>query len=114
LTLSKEKAWKGYFRPLEGFKKFISPFFQGTKTAFKKGLPVNNSLLDVIKNFLANTRVVKFAYLFGSHARGNAGPLSDVDLAVYLDNRMNLFSARLSLLTQKPSRNGRVQEHPCP
>jgi predicted nucleotidyltransferase len=25
------------------------------------------------------------AYLFGSHARGNAGPLADVDLAVWLD-----------------------------
>lgn len=59
---------------------------------------MNNSLLDVIKNFLANTRIVKFAYLFGSHARGDAGPLSDVDLAVYLDNRVDLFSARLRLL----------------
>ena len=26
------------------------------------------------------------AYLFGSHARGDAGPLSDVDLAVWLDD----------------------------
>jgi predicted nucleotidyltransferase len=25
------------------------------------------------------------AYLFGSHARGTAGPLSDVDVAVYVD-----------------------------
>lgn len=59
---------------------------------------MNNSLLDVIKNFLANTRIVKFAYLFGSHARDNPGPLSDIDLAVYLDNRIDLFSARLRLL----------------
>jgi predicted nucleotidyltransferase len=27
------------------------------------------------------------AYLFGSQARGDAGPLSDVDLAVWLDDR---------------------------
>jgi uncharacterized protein len=59
---------------------------------------VKNSLLDVIKHFFTNSRAVKFAYLFGSHSRGNAGPLSDVDLAIYLDNRMNLFSARLALL----------------
>jgi predicted nucleotidyltransferase len=26
------------------------------------------------------------AYLFGSHARGEAGPLSDIDLAVWLDD----------------------------
>jgi hypothetical protein len=59
---------------------------------------VKNPACDDIKHFFANTKVIKFAYLFGSHARGNAGPLSDVDLAVYLDNRMNLFSARLFLL----------------
>ncbi len=28
---------------------------------------------------------VKFAYLFGSQAAGRAGPLSDLDLAVYLE-----------------------------
>ncbi len=28
---------------------------------------------------------VKFAYLFGSVAEGEAGPLSDIDIAVYLD-----------------------------
>lgn len=27
---------------------------------------------------------VRFAYLFGSHARGDAGPRSDVDVAVHL------------------------------
>jgi len=29
--------------------------------------------------------IVIFAYLFGSHARGEAGKLSDIDVAVYLD-----------------------------
>jgi uncharacterized protein len=33
------------------------------------------------------------AYLFGSQARGDAGPLSDVDLAVWLDDQPR---ARLS------------------
>lgn len=28
---------------------------------------------------------IRFAYLFGSHARGKIGPLSDIDLALYFD-----------------------------
>jgi uncharacterized protein len=61
---------------------------------------MDKPLLDVIRRFLENARAVKFSYLFGSHARGTAGPLSDVDLAVYLDNRFDLFSARLHLLEE--------------
>jgi predicted nucleotidyltransferase len=35
--------------------------------------------------FFETRHEVIFAYLFGSVARGNAGPLSDIDIAVYLD-----------------------------
>jgi len=61
---------------------------------------VNKPLSDIIKHSLENNRAVKFAYLFGSHARDTAGPLSDVDLAVYLDNRFDFFSFRLHLLEE--------------
>lgn len=54
----------------------------------------------VLKHFLEANRAIKFAYLFGSHARDAAGPLSDVDLAVYLDNRFDFFSFRLRLLEE--------------
>lgn len=37
--------------------------------------------------------------LFGSVARGDAGPQSDVDLLVYVDDRMTLF--RLSRLKRR-------------
>lgn len=43
---------------------------------------------------------MKFAYLFGSCARGEEGPLSDIDLAIYLDNRLDLFAARLRFMEQ--------------
>ena len=44
---------------------------------------------------------VLFAYLFGSHARNDAGPLSDVDFAVYLDESFSYeqrFKKRMDLV----------------
>lgn len=61
---------------------------------------MDKSLLDIVKDYLGNTSSVKFAYLFGSHAAGNTGPLSDVDLAVYLDNRFDPLTCRLRLLEE--------------
>ena len=47
---------------------------------------------------LEKDKRVKFAYLFGSRARGQAGPLSDTDIAVYLDGRIKLGDYRLNLM----------------
>jgi predicted nucleotidyltransferase len=44
-----------------------------------------------------DTRVV-FAYLFGSAARRELTPLSDVDVAVFLDNPSGSVRARLEIL----------------
>lgn len=43
---------------------------------------------------------VKLAYLFGSHATGKTGPLSDYDFAVYLDEKdsSKRFDIRLKLM----------------
>ncbi len=46
---------------------------------------------------------IKFAYLFGSKARGGAGPLSDVDLAVFLDLNLDKdkrFNIRIELISK--------------
>lgn len=40
---------------------------------------------------------VLVAYLFGSHARDSAGPLSDVDVAVLLDERSDHFRRRIEI-----------------
>lgn len=50
-----------------------------------------------LREFFARQPAVKFAYLFGSVAKGKAGPLSDLDLAVYLDGRLDFFKHRLGL-----------------
>jgi hypothetical protein len=41
---------------------------------------------------------VLFAYLFGSASRGRLGPLSDVDIAVYLDDTCDPLEARLEAI----------------
>jgi len=47
---------------------------------------------------LGEERVVRFAYVFGGAARGTLRPLSDVDVAVYLDEAADPVQARLDLI----------------
>ncbi|MGC8877666.1 MAG: type VII toxin-antitoxin system MntA family adenylyltransferase antitoxin [Anaerolineae bacterium] len=57
--------------------------------------------LEALKRYFASLDDVVLAYLFGSHARGQAGPLSDVDFAVLLAGRPNedhCFDMRLELI----------------
>ena len=44
-----------------------------------------HQLLARLSHALASRDEVLEAYLFGSHARGQAGPDSDIDVAVYID-----------------------------
>jgi predicted nucleotidyltransferase len=58
-------------------------------------------LLPVLRERLRENPSVLFAYLFGSYGKGTAGPLSDVDIALYLDEsekRTNFTDERLNLL----------------
>ncbi len=57
-----------------------------------------HTLVALVKDFLITEKRVKFAYLFGSMANASNGPLSDLDLAVYLDGRLNCFVTRLHLM----------------
>ncbi len=54
--------------------------------------------LTPIIELLEKEKRVKFAYLFGSQASGQAGPLSDMDVAVYLDRRVKPRTYRLILM----------------
>jgi uncharacterized protein len=68
--------------------------------ALVEGAGVILSYLDIVNDYLENNKVVKFAYLFGSCVRGESGPLSDIDLAVYLNTGVDYFSERLRFLEQ--------------
>lgn len=45
-------------------------------------------ILELVKRYFSGRLEIKFAYLFGSHARGTANKLSDVDIAVFIDKSM--------------------------
>lgn len=50
---------------------------------------------------IAEKMNLDYIYLFGSQARGTAGPLSDFDLAAKFNSRTkNKFKAKLNLLTE--------------
>ncbi len=51
--------------------------------------PVKEVDRKAIAEALSGVPEVVAAYLYGSHARGEAGPLSDVDVGVLLDERMD-------------------------
>lgn len=57
--------------------------------------------VDGLRRFLEGKKGVVLGYLFGSHAVGLEGPLSDVDVAVLLDGRFSKakrFELRLKLI----------------
>jgi predicted nucleotidyltransferase len=58
-------------------------------------------IMDRIKRagqYLEKRRDVIFSYLFGGLAKGDAKPLSDVDIAVYLDEDVDCIEAKLDIL----------------
>ncbi len=54
--------------------------------------------LNTLDQALAGCRAVVFAYLFGGAAAGAIRPLTDVDLAVYLDETLDPIEARLAAI----------------
>jgi len=57
--------------------------------------------VDALEQYFASLDGVVLAYLFGSHARGRAGPLSDLDVAVLLEGRPDddcCFDMRLEVI----------------
>ncbi len=64
-----------------------------------KPLPQNIAeRLQTLDQALSGCRGVVFAYLFGGTATGEIRPLSDVDLAVYLDATVAPLEARLAVI----------------
>jgi predicted nucleotidyltransferase len=46
---------------------------------------IDQAVLDTLRERLERRPEILEAYLFGSHARGEAMPHSDIDIAVYVD-----------------------------
>lgn len=61
---------------------------------------------DQVGELIRREEQVELAYLFGSRARGKGGKLSDVDVAVYLDESLSSserFKLRLRLMSEMSS-----------
>jgi len=58
-----------------------------------------NRLIERAKGALAAHPQVLFAYLFGGLARGTSSPSSDIDVAVFIDDRSDLTVEKLDLLS---------------
>ena len=54
--------------------------------------------IERIGAYFARIPQIKFAYVFGSIARGDHGPASDIDVAVFLDRRISSFAFRLRMI----------------
>lgn len=75
-----------------------------------------------LQRFFAGQRKVRLAYLFGSHGKGTEGPLSDIDIAVFLDNNLSKHErqeTQLELLSEissivKTDRLDLVVMNDCP
>lgn len=62
--------------------------------------------MSELKRFIEGQEGIVVAYLFGSCARGGTGPLSDVDVAVYLDEHLNKserFDLRMRMINETSS-----------
>lgn len=67
-----------------------------------------SEIITKINELLGSMPQVEFAYLFGSQARGVTGPLSDIDIAVFVQEREDMFMLRLLLLEQLQRLGGLV------
>jgi uncharacterized protein len=63
--------------------------------------PLPKNIVDLLPKafeYLRSDEDILFAYLFGSLARRKAGPLSDVDIAVYCREPLSLPEKKLEIL----------------
>ncbi|HLE25017.1 MAG TPA: nucleotidyltransferase domain-containing protein [Thermodesulfobacteriota bacterium] len=59
-------------------------------------------MVERLKSVFHSYPQIKLVYLFGSQAKGDTGPLSDYDFAIYFDDKdpKKMFNIKLELLDQ--------------
>lgn len=58
----------------------------------------DDRIADVVTETLSDIDSILFAYLFGSRTTGKSGPMSDVDVAVYLRQGVDLTEEKLTII----------------
>lgn len=62
---------------------------------------ITEKIKGKVAKYFSTRDEIKFAYLFGSQAKNDAGKLSDIDIGVYLDEKIDeykRFDIRLELI----------------
>ena len=64
-------------------------------------------------NFLrkGNPKIIK-AYLFGSYAKGNEGPDSDMDIAIIFEDFPDSFDMQVDLMKLRRKFDTKIEPHP--
>ena len=72
--------------------------------------------LGIARAFLKAARAAGYsvheAFLFGSTARGTAGPDSDIDIALMLEGMANSFDTQVDLMKLRRAVDLRIEPHP--
>ncbi len=67
---------------------------------------MKRALITGIVEFMSGQAYIKLAYLFGSVVKGKEGKLSDVDIAVFLDESLSkkeIFNLQLKVISELTS-----------
>lgn len=73
------------------------------KMKYNKITDMNRLKFKELAKYFSARKEVNFVYLFGSCAKNNSGLLSDIDIAIYLNDKINeeeRFNFRLALMAQ--------------
>src|SRR4030042_4639489 len=89
ILASQYRANARYFRVNEGH-----PLFEEIKNIISKSVGVIGSLIKVLRN----AGSIDFAFIYGSFAKGNENPLSDIDLMIVGSPDESVLLQRLSEL----------------
>lgn len=62
----------------------------------------SNNIMKILKSFFTKEKSILFCYLFGSYAYGNYNSKSDIDMAVFLDEKecRDFFRFRLEMMAK--------------
>lgn len=63
---------------------------------------MNEKQIKELNKIFKNFPTIKLVYFFGSRAENNAGPLSDYDFAIYLDEKdiKKMFEIKIDIMNQ--------------
>ena len=75
----------------------------------RAALEIGHKYLDLLRQ---RNYQVKRMFLFGSYAKGNQNPDSDIDLAIFLQSLPDPFQTQVGLLKLTWNFDTRVEPHP--